>query len=95
MSNDKLWRPGTEVPEQYGTKALLAVIEPSPDGGRRARLIEGTAVWPRFAGDTALACWRASQWQPGYDFAPASTFFWLPVDALTDILIAEYYIETI
>ena len=95
MSNDKLWRPGTEVPEQFGTKALLALVEPSPDGGRRARLLESTAVWIRVAGTTTPPRWCATQWQLGYVFEPSPTFLWLPVDALTDILIAEYDIEAL
>ena len=95
MSTDKLWRPGTEVPEQYGTRALIANIEFSPDGSRRPGLLESTAVWTRIAGGTVADCWCLIHKQYGYDFEPSANFLWLPIDALTDILIAEYDIEAL
>lgn len=95
MSTDKLWRPGTEVPEQYGTKALLALIVLAPNGGRRVLMLDGTFVWSRAGLGTAAPSWRGTQWQCRDEFTPASTFVWLQVDALTDILIAEYDIEAL
>lgn len=93
MSTDKLWRPGTEVPEQYGTRALITHIELSSDGARRPALFGSTAVWTRIAGGGFADCWCPIYKQYGYGFEPSANFLWLPVDALADILIAEHDIE--
>lgn len=91
MSPDKLWRPGTEVPETQ-TRAVLCSVRRKSAG--HDPLVD--AMWiARWYLDDGRA--PAHWYRPGDTklYTPSPTFYWLPIDALTDILIAEHDIEAL
>lgn len=95
MRTGKLWRPGTEMPDRTFVTALIAKAIARPGEGGNAVRFPGLASWqcdlPGY-----LPAWQLCS--PGFHgrhLSPGAGFWWLPLEKLQDILIAEYDIEAL
>lgn len=90
MSNDKLWRPGTEVPGEPMTRAIVCRKVTTADEDTAALEVLGVATCYLGRGSPQWDCCHGD-----FFLKPSAAFWWIPLDALTDILIAEYDIEVL